>query len=148
MPCWVRPSPVARLLVSFRPVALLVGLSLGALALLGVSCTQEEPAEPPNPYGLGDCPEDSILTWDNAGGPFVLNWCASCHGSAVAEEERAGAPLEINLESHSAVRERIHQLIRMSVHPGKDGRPKMPLMGRPPQEEIDRFAQWLRCGAP
>ena len=121
-------------------------LILGLL-LLG-SCGSEPEGQSDLPSEAMDCPEDSILTWDNTGGPFLLNWCSSCHGSAVNEQERLGAPMDINLDSYAQVHDKLDLLLAVAVVPGEDGVPSMPPDGRPPEVEIQRFAEWLRCGAP
>ena len=121
-------------------------LVLGLLLL--VSCGSEPGTQPDLPLEELDCPEGSILTWDNTGGPFLLNWCSSCHGSAVDAEERLGAPIDINLDSYAEVHDKLDRLFAVAVVPGEDGVPSMPPDGRPPEAEIQRFAEWLRCGAP
>lgn len=45
------------------------------------------------------CPEDSILTAENFGAPFMLTHCTGCHHVSLKEGERAGAPLGVDFET-------------------------------------------------
>ena len=75
-----------------RPLLLLAGLVL----LASLAGCETEP-EGPDPT---DCPEDSVLTWDNFGGPHLLTWCAPCHSSALPQDERQDATEGVNLATY------------------------------------------------
>ncbi len=49
-------------------------------------------------------PEDSILTAENFGAPFMLTHRTGCHHVALKDGERAGAPLGVDFESLVKVR--------------------------------------------
>src|SRR5690606_37425919 len=50
------------------------------------------------------CPEDSLLTYDNFGGPFMISYCTGCHHSGLAADERQMAPLAVNFETIELIR--------------------------------------------
>jgi hypothetical protein len=101
---------------------------------------------PPPPYASFDarpCPNDSVLTWENFGQPFMRNWCTSCHADAVAEEGRAGAPLSINFDDLDGVRDHAARIWAR----GGDQNNTMPPAGVPPELERAQLGEWLACGA-
>ena len=71
------------------------------LLLLCLGCGRDD-VDPPK----DNTPDDSApaegcdgLTWANDGLPEMLTWCASCHSSLIKPEDRAGAPVGVDLES-------------------------------------------------
>ena len=110
------------------------------------SSDDESGAEPgiEGPIDGRDCPPDSTLTADNFGMPFVLTWCAGCHNADLTEEERAGAPLGIDLDTLDATQE---HLLRVYARPADDNL-GMPPAGGPSEEERAMLGDWLACGAP
>lgn len=91
-----------------------------------------------------ECPEDSILTWENFGGPYVLSYCTTCHHSALPADERQLAPVGINLESVDLVRA---QAERVWIR-GADQNATMPPVGAPSADDRALLGEWLACGAP
>lgn len=94
--------------------------------------------------GERPCPEDSILTAEDFGVPFMLTYCTGCHNSALGEGERAGAPLGVDFESLSKVRAQAERIWARSG----DQNATMPPVGPPPADERARLGEWLACGAP
>lgn len=90
------------------------------------------------------CPEDSLLSADNFGMPFLLTWCAGCHSAALDADERAGAPVGIDLDSIEGAREHLQ---RIYVRTAMDDA-TMPPAGGPTADERARLGDWLACGAP
>lgn len=90
------------------------------------------------------CPEDSILTAENFGAPFMLTYCTGCHHVSLKAGERAGAPLGVDFESLAKVRA---QAARIWARAG-DQNATMPPVGPPPVDERARLGEWLACGAP
>lgn len=89
------------------------------------------------------CGSDANLTYESFGQPFFLSWCSGCHGADLGENERAGAPPNLNFDDLSAIRahsERIRE--RAVTHQ------TMPPAGGPPEDERRRLGEWLACGAP
>jgi hypothetical protein len=91
-----------------------------------------------------ECPEDSILTWENFGGPYVLSYCTTCHHSALPADERQRAPVGVNLETVELMRS---QADRVWVR-GADQNATMPPVGAPSADDRALLGEWLACGAP
>jgi len=90
------------------------------------------------------CPEDSILTAENFGAPFMLTHCTGCHHAALKEGERAGAPLDVDFESLDKVRAQAARIWARAA----DQNASMPPVGPPPEAERAQLGEWLACGAP
>lgn len=72
------------------------GGSIVALGLVACSgATGELPSE------LGDCAEGTELVWVDAQAVLGAH-CTRCHAEGLAEGERGGAPLLVNLDSEQA----------------------------------------------
>lgn len=90
------------------------------------------------------CPEDSPLTAENFGGPFMLSHCTGCHHSSLPAAERAGAPAGIDFDKLGDVRKHAERIWARAA----DQNMTMPPLGGPPQDERTRLGEWLACGAP
>ncbi len=90
------------------------------------------------------CPEDSTLSAENFGAPFLLTQCTGCHHSSLPASERAGAPLDINFDALADVRKHAPRIWARAA----DSNATMPPLGGPPQDERTRLGEWLACGAP
>jgi hypothetical protein len=90
------------------------------------------------------CPDDSFLTYENFGGPFMLSSCTTCHASRLPADLRQGSPIEVNFDDIDDVREWSDRIwIRAA-----DQNFSMPPVGPPSDEERTRLGEWLACGAP
>lgn len=90
------------------------------------------------------CPDDSPLTAENFGGPFLLTHCTGCHHSSLAEAERAGAPVGVDFDSLDDVRARADRIWARAADHNTD----MPPAGGPMASERVDLGAWLACGAP
>lgn len=90
------------------------------------------------------CPEDSILTYENFGGPFMLNFCTGCHQSMLPADMRQDSPIEVNFDDIDDVREWSDRIWARAA----DQNLTMPPVGPPSDEERMRLGEWLACGAP
>lgn len=120
---------------------------LVSLALL--ACDEETLPEEPNDGQLTSleeraCPDDSYLSWENFGAPFMLTWCNGCHSEALPDGERQGAPLNSNFDTLDDVRAWADDIWEESG----DHNATMPPVGGPEEEERRLLAEWLACGAP
>ena len=90
------------------------------------------------------CNQGTYLTYDNFGASFLESYCVSCHHSSLTEENRVGAPLEVNFDTSE-----LAQLWRASIlaKAGSEGATMPPNQNVPTQERKD-FSDWLNCGAP
>jgi hypothetical protein len=90
------------------------------------------------------CPEESFLTWENFGGPFVLSYCATCHGSGLPADMRQNAPIDIDFETVDDVRMHADRIWLRAA----DQNSTMPPAGAPPADMRTALGEWLACGAP
>jgi hypothetical protein len=90
------------------------------------------------------CPDDSYLSFESFGGPFLISWCGGCHTSGVPEAERQGAPLGVDFDDIDAVRT---WSARIWARSG-DHNVTMPPVGGPEAEDRAMLGEWLACGAP
>lgn len=90
------------------------------------------------------CPDDSFLTYENFGGPFMLSYCTTCHSSRLLADMRQGSPIDVNFDGIDDIREWAPGIwIRAA-----DQNTNMPPVGPPADEERERLGEWLACGAP
>lgn len=89
------------------------------------------------------CPEDSFLSYESFGGPFMLTWCNGCHGAGVPDGMRQGAPVGIDFDTIEDVR---RQAERIWARSG-DQNATMPPIGGPHEDERALLGEWLACGA-
>jgi len=91
----------------------------------------------------GACPDGSLRTWENTGAPFLSTWCVPCHGVALPESERQGAPLGVDLDTHEDARTWADRVAARALDLGN-----MPPVGDPEAEDLEALAEWLACGLP
>jgi len=110
------------------------------------SATDDSTGEPPMWNSLDErpCPDESELTWENFGGPFVLTYCTGCHHSALPADVRQDAPYAINLETVELVRQHADRVWVRAA----DQNATMPPAGAPAMDERALLGEWLACGAP
>jgi hypothetical protein len=90
------------------------------------------------------CPDDSFLTYESFGGPFMLSYCTTCHSSMLPADMRQGSPIEINFDGIDDIREQADRIwIRAA-----DQNQSMPPVGPPGDEDRAMLGEWLACGAP
>ena len=88
---------------------------------------------------------NDAVTWDSWAHGFFLNWCTSCHSSAlVTEEERQKAPLAMNYDTYAGVVKSADKILYRAV----TAEPKylMPPIGGPSDEEGEVLRLWIECG--
>jgi len=111
-----------------------IGLALGCSSKPGETGADGAPSE---------C-QSVPWTWENTGEPLMLTWCTSCHHSDLDEGERQGAPIDLNLETYADFE---RWADRVDARVWADSAP-MPPAGGPTDEELQRLAEWMDCGAP
>ena len=122
---------------TWLPETWLIVIAL-ALLSLGAGCSSDEPSE------LELCAEQSALTYNNFGDPFMRDWCTGCHSSDLPVGSRARAPITVNLDSREDV---LLWLERIEVRALGEA-PTMPPTAGPSEDELVLLEEWLRCGAP
>jgi hypothetical protein len=125
--------------VRFRDPVLVLALAALATAWASVACSDD----PTSTSSAALCENSSGVTYENFGGPFLLNWCTGCHASDLPEGARQRAPVGVNLDSLDYVRAHSAQILERAVD-----RADMPPAGGPSARERELLAEWLRCGAP
>lgn len=110
------------------------------IALLG--CADDTPPRFDNE--LPECPEDSVLTYENFGRPFLLDWCTGCHSSELANDIRGNAPEDLNFDDPNMFRPYLLEMYDVAA----DENLVMPPVGGPGSAERHLFGEWIACGAP
>lgn len=102
--------------------------------------------DPGDGGGLADreCPEDSFLTYQNLGGPFLSEYCSGCHSAEIPADMRHGAPPGVDFETLDKARDRAEGIYRRAA----DDNATMPPAGGPSADERVLLGEWLACGAP
>lgn len=115
---------------------------VAAIAAAG-ACTTSS-TEPPGDDGGDDATscDNSYLSYDNFGEPFVANWCRSCHSSEVPHDMRQTAPDDVNFDDLDDVKAYAGR-IEFRVGEQKT----MPPAGGPSDDERALLVEWIGCGA-
>ena len=128
---------------SSRDLAVLVASALlGVIAALLTACGTDY--TPPNTILPEDTCDESILTYQNFGELFMLDWCRGCHSSALPEGQRQGAPIHLDFEDVDTIRELAPTIAAKAT----GAMPVMPPAAGPSADERALLAEWLACGAP
>jgi hypothetical protein len=89
------------------------------------------------------CPDDSFLTYENFGGPFMLSYCTTCHSSMLPADMRQGSPIEVNFDDIEDIRMRADRIWLRAA----DQNMNMPPVGPPSDDDRAMLGEWLACGA-
>lgn len=104
----------------------------------GPTVQDTDPAEDRGDTAVPPC---ARLTWETAGAPVILTWCAPCHGSAVAPGTRQGAPPDVILDDEATTRAWADRVVARAT----GAAPDMPPRGGVDPEALERLAAWLAC---
>jgi len=117
---------------------------LGALACGSGSGPGASTSVPAAPTALpaADC-EASALTWENTGGPVLLGWCAPCHSTGLAADQRQGAPVGVDFDTVDLARPLAPRIVERAIT-STDMPPGAPLT----DADQLRLADWIACGMP
>jgi uncharacterized membrane protein len=103
---------------------------------------------------LPACPTSSALTFRSFGDGFLRTWCTGCHSSSLPEDQRQGAPGDVNFDSGArykphaqAVYERAVLEAHAAAADPKSASP-MPPAGVVPEADRRRLSEWIACGSP
>lgn len=95
------------------------------------------------------CPQDSALSYETFGKPFMERYCTDCHSSELRSESRQGAPSFHDFDTLSgtkAVSDHIDQTTAAGPAATNQGMP--PRSPYPSQAEREQLGQWIACGLP
>jgi len=121
-----------------------------AVCSCGKDSGSSTPAPEPNPkpqppFLTEECPNGTVLTYENFGRHFLLNHCTTCHSKVRFDEERVGAPEKINLDHPDDIdiwRQRMIATLRSNADT------PMPPSRSIPNAQRVLAMEWLSCGAP
>lgn len=100
---------------------------------------------PPTPTG-STCPDDSTLTWETFGQPFMESYCVACHSSELHGDERQGAPLYHDFDTlEGVVVVSNHVDERAAAGPEAVNRNMPPSTPRPSVREREDLGEWIAC---
>lgn len=103
----------------------------------------------PGPTGV-DCPDGSTLTYETFGRELFGSYCTTCHDSAKTGGDRNAAPLGIDFDTLTGIREHAHDIDRFAGAGPTRINVVMPPSTHPAPSDAERdlLAEWLACGAP
>ena len=85
----------------------------------------------------------SVLTYENFGAPFLLDWCRGCHSSTQPVGMRQDAPMGVDFDDLGRVRD-----FAATIELRATGlTPNMPPAAGPSPEERAMLKEWITCGA-
>ena len=111
---------------------------------LTLTACGDSPGDSSGDSGIGaiDFCERPSIQDGSLGGGFLLNHCTGCHSSENDENQRHGAPLELNYETHAGFSQHLDRVKANcaidTTHPCDDI----------PALEVEEFLGWIECGAP
>ncbi len=109
-----------------------------------VGCDEGVGGQASEAFEARECPPDSLLTYENFGEQLMLDHCTGCHGDAVAQGDRQGAPVDVNLTTHAQV----HDWLELVYERSADDNTSMPVVDNMDPDDRYRLGDWLACGAP
>jgi hypothetical protein len=120
-----------------------VRAALALASLLVVTGCEDSIWGPPTE---STCPEDSQLTYENFGQPFMTKYCTRCHDSAKTGAARHGAPSFHDFDTLFgvlAVADHIDETAAAGPAAVNEGMPEDGL--KPTSIERRRLGEWLAC---
>ncbi|MCX4245971.1 hypothetical protein [Paraliomyxa miuraensis] len=132
-----------------RPRRAWVAFVAGAVLFTGLAsgCDEEsgdEPSESESDGELAPCDEQSVLTYDTFGRGFLATYCDGCHGAAVTDERRRGAPVEVVFDTREGAEAYADRILARTAPP--DGsEATMPPVGGVTEDDRARLVVWLTC---
>ena len=91
------------------------------------------------------CRDGTTLTYENFGEAFMVSYCVNCHSSEVEDDDRLGAPENINLDSYENITTHRRSILKTAA---QKRNPTMPPSRHISLEERELLSEWLNCGAP
>lgn len=118
-----------------RFAALLIGLA---------ACT----GDPEGKDTASTCPPVDPPTYANFGQAFMQTYCLECHSQTNLGEDRQGAPVTIDFDTRSLVRENTSRIDKQAAFGPAAKNRLMPQDGHEPvptDEERTRLGQYIAC---
>ena len=89
------------------------------------------------------CDPDRV-SWERTARPVLTTWCTPCHAAAVPAEERQGAPLGLDFDTHAGA---AAAAAGIAARLDTDA-PTMPPGGAMPEPDRLALLDWIACDAP
>jgi len=143
-----------------RRNAFALGVVVAAIAACGTdvkhsSSTPDAGMQADSGYVQMPC-DQSFLTYDNFGKPFMENWCTGCHSKSIPGDAnlcsmgmpdmRQCAPVGIDFDTQADVQNYKDMIAAHSTGDMTMVAKPMPPAGGPQQTDRDQLAEWLTCG--
>jgi hypothetical protein len=101
------------------------------------------------PLTGAECPDDSILTYDNFGKKFMADYCTTCHSSSLSGAARNEAPDDHNFDTLADVDLMKEHIDQYAGSGPASTNTRMPLGNtKPTMEERQKLSEWIACGVP
>jgi uncharacterized membrane protein len=129
--------------------ATLLGLLLATTMGHGGGCCEDE--EVLGPPTEKECPPTQTLTYENFGQAFVTDYCTDCHSSTKVGSDRNGATEDHDFDTLLGIRQVAEHIDRAAgIGPASANRNMPPdeETAQPTDEEREKLAEWIACGAP
>lgn len=110
------------------------------LVLVLVGCTKTDTDSDEVDF----CADKPVLTYENFGQGFLLQYCQTCHGSSVTGEDRHNAPESVHFDTEADVAAQLASVLNLATGPD----PFMPPGGGVPDLDREKLEIWLRCYPP
>jgi len=120
--------------------ARLVLLTVPVLAVLGSQTACDDAIIGPEPPVTAYCNREPKLTYENFGRGYMNKWCTGCHAEELRENQRNGAPADVNLDTFELVMQHADRIQVRSVDSTT-----MPPAAAPSEAETQALGEWLRC---
>ena len=108
--------------------------------VLGILTACDDSIIGPEPPITAYCNRQPKLTYENFGKAYMGKWCTGCHSSLQRENQRVGAPPDVNLDTWDDVLLHADRIQARSVDTTT-----MPPAAGVSQEETNQLGEWLRC---
>ena len=108
----------------------------------GASMEPAAPSEETVTRQLDPC-ETTTASYETVGEPFMRTWCTPCHHTELDGADRPLGSESVNLDTYALVTQHLDRIEARAL--GEN--PTMPPGGGPSEEELERVAFWLECGA-
>jgi hypothetical protein len=126
--------------------AALARMVAAALVVLATAACDKPVFGPPTE---STCPDDTTLTYENFGKPFMEKYCTDCHSSKKRGDARNGAPSFHDFDTLFGIRavsDHIDETTAAGPAAVNEG---MPECGPyPTLTERKKLGEWIACGMP
>jgi uncharacterized membrane protein len=119
--------------------------SVAIAALVVAACWTDPP--PIGVFTESVCPTTDPPTFANFGQPFFTSYCIACHSQSKTGDDRQGAPVTIDFDTRSLVRENTSRIDKQAAFGPRAMNTLMPLDGNPAPSDPERvrLGEYIAC---